>query len=85
MRMQVRRPMKVLAVFENGKPPMPCKYKIKDENGIEETVSIHKITSVDSTALSFVAYECETYYENAVKRYDLIYWKQELKWELFVK
>ena len=45
MRIQGRKPTKVLAVFEEGKPPVPCKYKIKDRYGQEETVVIHKITT----------------------------------------
>ena len=54
MRIQGRKPTKVLAVFEEGKPPVPCKYKIKDRYGQEETVVIHKITSVDANPILFV-------------------------------
>ena len=85
MRVQVRKPTKVLAVFEEGRPPMPCRYKIKDERNEEQTVVIHKITSVDARAILFASYECETYYGDIVKRYELRYWKQEFRWELFVK
>ena len=85
MPMQGRRPTKVLAVFEEGKPPVPCKYKIKDRYGQEETVAIHKITSMDANAVLFASYECETYYGDVVQRYELRYWKQEFCWELFAK
>ena len=70
-------PVKVLAVFEEGKPPMPCKYKIADRSGNIETVSIHKILWVDTRATLFVAYRCETYYESTMRRYELRYWKVE--------
>lgn len=85
MRIQGRKPTKVLAVFEEGKTPVPCKYKIKDRYGQEETVVIHKITSIDANPILFASYECETYYGDFVRRYELRYWKQELRWELFAK
>ncbi len=78
-------PVKVLAVFEEGKPSMPCKYKITDRRGNIETVPIHKILWVDARAILFVAYRCETYYESTMRRYELRYWKQDFKWELFAK
>ena len=76
-------PVIVLAVFEVGKPPMPCKYKFTDRCGAEETIPIHKILWVDDRAVLFVAYRCETYYESTTRRYELRYWKENFKWELF--
>ena len=77
--------VKVLAVFEEGKPPMPCRYKITDISGNVETIPIHRIISVDAGAIFFVSYDCETYYDSLVRRYSLRYWKQDFKWELFAK
>lgn len=79
------KPVKVLAVFEAGKPPRPCKYKITDRSGNEETIYIHKILWVDTRASLFVSYMCETYYGSTMRRYELRYWKQDFKWELYVK
>ena len=78
-------PVKVLAVFEEGKPPMPCKYKIADRSGNVETVPIHKILWVDTREILFVTYRCETYYESTMRRYELRYWKQDFKRKLFAK
>ena len=76
-------PVKVLAVFEVGKPPTPCRYKIIDRSGNEESIPVHKILWVDTRATLFVAYRCETYYESTMRRYELRYWKENFKWELF--
>ena len=84
MRIRTETPVKVLAVFENGKPPMPCKYKIKDRFGEVETVPIHRILSMDM-ALSFVSYECETYYESRTRKYKLTFWRETFRWELVVE
>lgn len=71
-------------VFEKGRPPTPCRYKIFDERGNEETVSIHRITWVDQRATQFVVYHCKSYYENITKRYELVYWIERFNWELFM-
>lgn len=78
-------PTKVLAVFEQGKPPVPCKYKITDGRGNEHTISIDKVTRIDQRASTFVAYQCESYYEDIAKRYELRFWRDSYKWELILK
>lgn len=70
MHSQYNGPIKVLAVFEKGTPPVPCKYKI---------------TWVDRRATSFVDYHCESYYDSIVRRYKLRYWKDSFRWELIAK
>ncbi|MDD6043442.1 MAG: hypothetical protein PUB87_06795 [Eubacteriaceae bacterium] len=79
---QFAGPIKVLAVFEKGNPPVPCKYKVVDNRGEVETIAINKITWIDRRAIPFVDYHCETYYENYVQRYQLRYWKDSFRWEL---
>ena len=85
MHPQFNEPIKVLAVFEKGTPPVPCKYKVINRYGEVEIVSINKITWVDRRATSFVDYHCESYYDSIVRRYQLRYWKDSFRWELIAK
>ena len=82
---EIAKELKVLAVFEKGNPPLPCKFKITDTQGEEHTINVDKITRIDDRRIQFVSYHCESYSDNLSKRYLLQYWKDNYKWSLFVE
>ena len=80
---EVNKPISVIATFNIGEKPIPKKYKIKEDfRDIWHTVNIDEVTSIDARSLSFIDYDCISYYEEYQKRYVVRYYIKELSWFL---
>lgn len=75
------KPVKMVTVFTPGETPRPVKFKVKDNRGDEHTVYIDEIIKVFE-AITNNRYTCATHYEDFVKRYEVIYWKDKQLWEV---
>ena len=78
----ISKPVKMVAVFTPGEAPRPSKFKVKDNRGEEHIVYVDEIIKVFE-AITNIRYYCATHYEDFVKRYELIYWTKEYKWEVY--
>ena len=81
---EVNKSIKVLAVFEPGKPPRPYKFKVKEDFRNEEhEVYIDEVTNVDTRSLQFILFHCVSHYESTSKRYILQLMRKDLSWKLY--
>ena len=76
------KPVKMHVVFTPGETPRPIRFKIKDNIGDEHTVYVDEIIKA-MPVLTHIRYYCATHYEDYVKRYELVYWKEKELWEVF--
>ena len=83
----VDKPIKTMVVFEyTGKPPIPYKFKMKQEDGSEKLIKIDKrINSYSQkiAGIETIIYECQSVIDGIEKRYRLKYIVASCQWQLY--
>lgn len=83
----VAKPIKTIVVFEYGdKPPMPYKFKLKEESGEETVVVVDKCISTYKSkvaGIESIIYECQSMIHGMEKRYELKYIIPKCAWQLY--
>lgn len=85
----VAKPIKAVAIFEyedSQKPPMPYKFKLKEETGEETTIFVGRFLSVEKSRLAgeecFI-YQCQSVIDGVEMRYELKYIIPRCVWQLY--
>lgn len=84
---KIEKGIDVLCVFSEGTaPPMPRKFKIKYRNGTIKTVSVDQVKLVENNlplGLHNYVFHCASEIEECLIEYELRYFVNEMRWELF--
>ena len=83
----VAKPIKTLVVFEyNDRPPMPYKFKYKEDSGEELTIVVDKCLSVSKSKIAGIEcfiYECQSIINGTQRKYELKYIVPKCVWQLY--
>ncbi len=82
----VAKPIDMIAVFYEEKTPRPYKFRITEENGERQEVTIEKIIQVETSQLAgtkSLIYTCQSNVLDKVWTYQLKYIIERYRWELY--
>lgn len=85
----VSKPIKAIAVFEYedaNKPPMPYKFKMKEDSGEEITVVVDKFFATSKRRIGgeeCIIYQCQSVIRDAERKYELKYNILKCSWQLY--
>ena len=78
--------IQMIAFFKKDGKIEPLKFKITDDEGIEQVIHIDKITSVIETkkaGIIAIEYSCQSVINRMSRIYEIKYRVNEHKWELY--
>lgn len=82
-------PIKAVVIFEYAnaeKPPMPYKFKVREDSGEEITVVIDRFISIEKSRIcgeECLIYKCQSLINGVEKRYELKYIISKYTWQLY--
>lgn len=85
----VAKPIKAVVIFEyddKNKPPMPYKFKVREDSGEEITIVVDRFISVSKSRNAgeeCIIYQCQSEINGIEKRYELKYSIQKCTWQLY--
>lgn len=82
----VAKPIDTIVVFSKGnKPPRPWKFKL-EEGGEDLTVKVDRIIDIREETIAgrpSIIYECQSFFGDSEKRYELKFIIKDIRWELY--
>lgn len=85
----VAKPIKAVVIFEyddKKKPPMPYKFKVKEDSGEEITITVDSFISISKSRNAgeeSIIYQCQSVIRGIDRRYELKYSISKCTWQLY--
>ncbi|MGI6211302.1 MAG: hypothetical protein ACOYJJ_01830 [Anaerovoracaceae bacterium] len=82
----VARPVDMIAVFYEGKRPMPWRFRYLDPGGELVTVQVDRVISTEDRRIAGIStynYCCQSRIRSEERRYELKYFLKDARWELY--
>lgn len=82
----VARPVDMIAVFYQGRHPVPHKFKYLSPDGSMKYIHVERIFASEvrkNGNSEIILYQCQSRIEGEAKRYELKFFLKEARWELY--
>ena len=82
----VAKPVDMIAVFYQGRHPVPHKFKYLETDGSMKYIHVERILASEvrkAGNAEAILYQCQSRMEGEVKRYELKFFLKEARWELY--
>ena len=82
----VAKPIDAIVVFKGKERPLPYRFKFRDDAGEKREITVGKILVVEDHQLGGIkslVYDCQSCIDDSERRYQLKYFVNECRWELY--
>ena len=82
----VAKPINVIAVFNEGRRPVPRKFRYEDDSGTTCEVTVDKVNETEEmriAGIDSIVYRCQSEIGREIKLYELKFVISSYSWELY--